>query len=1075
MTSETTIVGLDGQPLPLRGQVNLEMERRDTNVQLPLLEITALVVDSLDVVGTEILIGADAIAQSGGVRLRYDNRKRLDGVFFGRAVTAATANAASDPDAHPSRHVKVTRDGDDVILSTQDGEVRWDASAKKWVLSWQWKDGGPPKEPFGSGIGQYARNRLSAAEEHQFGEEVRGWIDNGWLVEHDPATHGDVATVLPLLAKVQEHKSTTPVRPCLDYRLLNERIESHPGADAPVCSETIRKWRQSNDEQHNMLDIKKAYLQVHVDPALLRYQAVVWNGKCYVMTRMGFGLSIAPRFMDIIIRWVTRRWSDVDNFVDDIRAPATDCPAVAAELLSYGLPTKPAEPLPEARVLGLQLSETDNIVLWRRRDGSQLQHEEPLTRREVFKWTGRLTSHYPVCSWLRPACAWLKRHSSEDRHWDEPVTNAIQDCCHELQERVLSSDPAKGEWRVSSTNEGSWTVFCDASDIATGVVLQMDSKVIEDAAWLRAPKDKKHINIAELDATIKGLTLAAEWNLKAVTVATDSKTVVGWLRQTFENASRVRVSGLHKALVLRRLHIIDDLLAVNKLTATVRWVPSDQNPADLLTRVPGKWLARTGTHANESAHVCAASAGTRDYDLVQLTTVEEIRESQLSCPTIESVKADIAAGGTVSHHEFKRISQQLVESDGLLRREVKLPLEGLVSVPVIPEDLVERVLKAGHQTSGHASWNTMYSTLRSKCYFPRMAARCRLHVGECQACQAASRQRGPVPLATRPDIPGRPWSSVQLDTLELGAEKSGSYHCVLVCVDTFTKWVEVRPLRKHDALSVAEAFTFIRCTWGPPEVIRVDNGSEFSNVIVQALFKKFGTRVKTGAVRHPQSQGGVERMNSTLLVLMRKILDNATDWRKELEILLFYYRSRPHSSTGVSPALAMLGWEPKDLVVEKLPGEADDLSAWVSALTNRIARVWDMVEEQLSASDFRQPVEARSAYNIGDPVLLRMSDRRQKLTPPYQGGWVISKVLSPSTVVIENRDHRQKVVNAELIKRAAVDFDAEDSSQGESDNEDAQEQMNYFEMEMVGEDRCPQTPYALRDRLQIPAPARYTS
>ena len=71
----------------------------------------------------------------------------------------------------------------------------------------------------------------------------------------------------------------------------------------------------------------------------------------------------------------------------------------------------------------------------------------------------------------------------------------------------------------------------------------------------------------------------------------------------------------------------------------------------------------------------------------------------------------------------------------------------------------------------------------------------------------------------------------------------------------------------------------------------------------------------------------------------------------------------------------MLGWEPKDHVVEKLPGEADDLSAWVSALSNRIARVWDTVEEQLSASDFRQPVEDRSAYNVGDPVLLRTSDQ----------------------------------------------------------------------------------------------------
>ena len=152
-----------------------------------------------------------------------------------------------------------------------------------------------------------------------------------------------------------------------------------------------------------------------------------------------------------------------------------------------------------------------------------------------------------------------------------------------------------------------------------------------------------------------------------------------------------------------------------------------------------------------SRRMCVQRPPTQD--LVHLTTVEEIRESQLSCLTIESVKADIAAGGTVSHHEFKRTSQQLVESDGLLRREVKLPLEGLVSVPVIPEDLVKCVLRAGHQTSGHASWNTAYSTLRSKCYFPRMAARCRLHVQECQICQAASRQRGPVLPATRPQYP----------------------------------------------------------------------------------------------------------------------------------------------------------------------------------------------------------------------------------------------------------------------------------------------------------------------------------
>ena len=96
-------------------------------------------------------------------------------------------------------------------------------------------------------------------------------------------------------------KETTPVQPCLDYRCLNECLQSEPGLDAVVCQDTLRKWRLAGDvRNHKLLDIRKAYLNVRVAPELLRYQTVVWKGAVYVMTRMGFGLSIAPKFMDII-------------------------------------------------------------------------------------------------------------------------------------------------------------------------------------------------------------------------------------------------------------------------------------------------------------------------------------------------------------------------------------------------------------------------------------------------------------------------------------------------------------------------------------------------------------------------------------------------------------------------------------------------------------------------------------------------------------------------------------------------------------------------------------------------------
>ena len=602
----------------------------------------------------------------------------------------------------------------------------------------------------------------------------------------------------------------------------------------------------------------------------------------YVMTRMGFGLSIAPKFMDMIVRWVTRKWPGVDNYVDDILAPAQIREAVAAELLRYGLPTKPAESLPSARVLGLQLSTSAaDVVNWARRDGVDLSFDRPLTKRGVFKWTGRLTSHYPVYSWLRPACAWLKRLACAGDHWDVAVSDATARCCEDLEAKVASSDPVHGVWSVPSTAVGDWAVFCDASDLAVGVVLQLDGKVIEDSSWLRDANDSKHINVAELDAALRGLTLAAEWKLEAVRLITDSKTVFGWLEQVIGNVCRVKVSGLHKVLVQRRLQIIEDLVESTGLAVKLEWVRSEHNPADRLTRVPSEWLKCQRAAAKETA-VGAATVPA----VVGPVSREEIARGQLVDADIASATELVEAGTPeLIAGPFKKVSKQLVVNGGVLCRSVKLPVEGVVAVPVIPTKLVPKVVKAAHCASGHASWGAMYEMLCSRCYFPSIAESCQSHCQSCERCRAASGQRGPAAPQTRTEAPGRPWSVVQIDTLELGAEKSSKFNCVLVCIDEFSKWAEVVPLRRHDAECVAAAFTTICCRWGPPDIVRMDNGTEFRNAICDALFQQFGVEVRTGAVRHPQSQGAAERMNRTLITLMRKVLLEASDWKSELELL----------------------------------------------------------------------------------------------------------------------------------------------------------------------------------------------
>ena len=256
-------------------------------------------------------------------------------------------------------------------------------------------------------------------------------------------------------------------------------------------------------------------------------------------------------------------------------------------------------------------------------------------------------------------------------------------------------------------------------------------------------------------------------------------------------------------------------------------------------------------------------------------------------------------------------------------------------VPVIPSAVEERGLLAAHEQTGHASWETTLRFLNGRCYIPGMSSKCQVIVKQCKSCVAANPRPGEGVPSSRPEMSSSPWSTVYLDTLELGSSRSGRFHCVLVCVDGFTKWVEVVPLKCHDAASVAAAFLSV-C----PQVVHSDNGKEFRDAVTHALFEAFRVKVQHGAVRHPQSQGAVERFNRTLLTITRKTLDGADDWKTALDLLLFHYGVRSHGVTKTSPIQAMYGWEPRNILIQSDTGKSS-LSAWGDGLEGRVAETRD--------------------------------------------------------------------------------------------------------------------------------------
>ena len=1000
------------------------------SVKLPRKVTQLLVVEDLTVVEAEVVIGVNFISAFDSLSMKYDNGE-LVSVTFGQQDDACLAAVASNN--YPSRYVQArcTDDGD-VELVSDDVTAQWSAVNQVWTVSWRWVGDDAPAGTIGSGLGEYGRTKLSPSQEALFSKEVHGWIENGWLVEHDPEKHGEPKCVLPLLAQVQEHKPSTPVRPCLDYRPLNSLIISQP-AEAPVCGETLRRWRQLGDASgYFLLDISKAYLRVHIAPHLQRYQTVVWNGKPYVMERMGFGLSVAPKAMDMIVKWVTRHHAGVDNYVDDLYVPKPLVGKVEQELKAYGLPTKPAEPATMSRVLGLQVAKpTDEAAQWSRRDVSLEVAADP-TKREVFSWCGRVLAHYPVCNWLRPTCAYLKRLAqSSGVGWDEVVPNRVAKCCQEVRQRLKTGDPVHGVWHADPAI-GSWTVWADASGLAIAAVLTQDGQVIEDGSWLRAKDDKRHINVAELEAAMKGIDLAVSWGVKSFRLVTDSKTVASWLRSVVDGTQRVRIGGLHESLVRLRLQIVGEIVSSYGLTVTIDWVKSEDNRADVLTRVPTSWPAC----CEESDEVIAAMPTSAVQPPLSRQSVRRVQQVDSEIPLL---RAQLEAGEPITSAAFKRFQRQVGVRDDLLCISRMDAVEGEMVVPILPSNLVYEAIRVAHKNSGHGNWEVMWALLRKQCYFPRMAELCQEYVRQCRACRAANPAGRESQPASVVDMPKKPWEVIQIDTLELGPGQSSSYHCVLVCVDVFSKWVEVVPLVKHDGPSVAEAMVSICTHFGPPKVIRCDNGREFVNCIVTSLFDAFGADVRHGAVRHPQSQGGAERFNRTLLTLIRKVVNGSSDWQTELDMLLYYYRTRPHSVTGVSPALALMGWEPGCLIVES---DSQLPSRWVENLAEKSARIRDLINDAFMASNDFSKDQPIAAYAEGDAVLLRRPPRSQKCLPPFETGWQINRVVSPSTVVIQkSTGGAEKAVNVDAIKldiaanRAPIPVTVVNNDETEDDDE----------------------------------------
>lgn len=145
-----------------------------------------------------------------------------------------------------------------------------------------------------------------------------------------------------------------------------------------------------------------------------------------------------------------------------------------------------------------------------------------------------------------------------------------------------------------------------------------------------------------------------------------------------------------------------------------------------------------------------------------------------------------------------------------------------------------------------------------------------------------------------------PWSDVAIDILGPIKLKSRD-HYVLVCVDMFSHWPEIKVVNSVVSSVVIEFLDSLFEREGVPKSLLSDNGVQFTSSVVEEFLSSRGIKHKKAAYYHLESNGVVERFVKVLKETLQQAVATGGDWEIAMKKKVKEYRFTPHSSTGVSP------------------------------------------------------------------------------------------------------------------------------------------------------------------------------
>lgn len=430
----------------------------------------------------------------------------------------------------------------------------------------------------------------------------------------------------------------------------------------------------------------------------------------------------------------------------------------------------------------------------------------------------------------------------------------------------------------------------------------------------------------------------------------------------------------------------------------------------------GRWLIRLMSFQFVTRHVAGkdnylADALSRlyhdDNELGELDKNDETKNEELELSFINTLKMTdfpLAFTDIRQHQEKDPILSEIIKKieDNIdqfpysisnkvlvfkLRKEDKLKI-------VIPKILVPVIFKYYHESviGAHLGVSKTIGKILENFYWLNMRKDIIYLVKSCMVCGESKPTRAGNYGFLSSKIQEEPLVMFHIDTVGPLTRTTQGYEHIFSCIDVFSKYVWLLPLRKANSDSIIKALKQIFVQVSTPKQIISDNAKIFTSNKIQNFFFELGIRHNTTSPFYP-NPNVVERLHRNLRSSLIAFHSNSqTKWDETISSWLpLAFNTAIHDSTKCTPFSLMYRFKPRDPLLnvwnvsEILPDKVNEntVEIWKKA-RDQLLKTHN--QRKIAYDKNRQPVP----FQIHDLVWVKahiLSDKAQKICAKLNVRW----------------------------------------------------------------------------------------